>query len=90
MSRPMPQCKRSVSSNAHDAVAREGDETYHGSHSDGYDGLQVVFIHDPRPRGACSWSGPDPKGGGGGPPPLYRPQNGCTEQRVLWAPDILF
>ena len=24
------------------------------------------------------------------PPPLYRPQNGCTEQWVLWAPDIFF
>ena len=28
--------------------------------------------------------------GGGYPPPLYRPQNGCTEQWVLWAPEILF
>ena len=28
--------------------------------------------------------------GGGGYPPLYRPQNGCTEQWVLWAPEILF
>ena len=28
-----------------------------------------------------------PQRGGGG---LYRPQNGCTEQWVLWAPEILF
>ena len=27
---------------------------------------------------------------GGGAPPLYRPQNGCTEPWVLWAPEILF
>ena len=43
-------------------------------------------------HGGRSWSGPDPKGGGY-PPPLYRPQNGCTEQWVLWAPEapeILF
>ena len=33
----------------------------------------------PRPK-------PTPKGGG--PPPLYRPQNDCTEQWVLW--EILF
>ena len=42
-------------------------------------------------HGGCSWSGPDPKGGGQGG--LYRPQNGCTEQWVLWAPEapeILF
>ena len=25
-----------------------------------------------------------------GPSPLYRPQNGCTEQWVLCAPEILF
>ena len=29
-------------------------------------------------------------GGGGGGRPLYRPQNGCMEQWVLWAPEILF
>ena len=27
-----------------------------------------------------------PQGGGGGG--LYRPQNGCTEQWVLWAPEV--
>ena len=49
-----------------------------------------LIIHSPR--------GPipvrtRPQRGGGGYPPLYRPQNGCTEQWVLWvpeAPEILF
>ena len=45
-------------------------------------------------HGGCSWLGPTPKGGGGGGViPLNRPQNGCTEQWVLWAPEapeILF
>ena len=44
------------------------------------------------PTGAAPGQDPTPKGGGGVPPPipLYRPQNGCTEQWVLWAPEILF
>ena len=32
--------------------------------------------------GAAPGQDPTPKGGGGG---LYRPQNGCTEQSVVWA-----
>ena len=39
-------------------------------------------------HGGRSRPGPDPRvvrGGG-----LYRPQNGCTDQWVLWAPEILF
>ena len=44
--------------------------------------------------GADPGQDPTPKGGGPlPPPPFYRPQNGCTEQWVLWAPEapeILF
>ena len=50
----------------------------------------VTFAVD----GVSNLGVPDPKGGGVGyPPPLYRPQNGCTDQWVLWAPEapeILF
>ena len=35
-------------------------------------------------HGGCSSSRPNPKA----PPPLDRPQNGCTEQWVLWAPEV--
>ena len=35
--------------------------------------------------GADPSQDPTPRGGGVAPP-LYRPQNGCTEQWVLWAP----
>ena len=40
-------------------------------------------------HGGCSWPGPDPKEGGG----VYGPQNCCTEQCALSAPEapeILF
>ena len=43
------------------------------------------------PPGASSatlWESCAPKGGGGGLPFLYGPQNGCTDQWVLWAPGI--
>ena len=39
--------------------------------------------------GADPGRDPTPKGGGA-PPPFDRPQNGCTEQWVLWAPEILW
>ena len=35
--------------------------------------------------GGAPGQDPTPNGGGGGG--LYKPQNGCTEQWVLWAPE---
>ena len=47
-----------------------------------------------RPKGGGGGGvGTGPRGGGGGGGGLYRPQNGCTEQWVFWAPEgpkILF
>ena len=67
----------------------------HGNASCRAEAMQVPLPPRARPpwrHGGRSWSGPDPKGGGD-PPPLYGPQNCCTEQCALSAPEapeILF
>ena len=79
-----------TSSGINDASICADMNTSAGAASDVYHPLPNLPIKEaahPRGGGGCR-PGPDPKGAPA-PPPLYRPQNGCMGQWILWAPEAL-